>query len=999
MAAAVALDQSKALSARPPLVHIVDDDSLLRGMIADLLEEQGLRVVEHADSYAALEQACELQPDLALLDVNLPGMDGITLCARLRQIEAYRHIPIAMLTGVSDDEAVRAAFAVGATDYIPKLLPPAVIKRKASQLIRAHQAERQLRETQERMRAIVQYSNDAILTLDETLRIIEANPSAEALLGAVVGRLAEDVIDAEHALSAILPGLAQTGRAIEATVTTALGFTKTVELTGSYFSNLGQRRYTLALRDITGRKRAEQALRDLSQLLVSAFDALPEEVALLDANGVIVMVNERWRAFAEANGLPASANYGLGSNYLRLCDGADPERHPEAQALAEAIRGVIAGRTRQFSLEYPCDSPNEQRWFLAQALAVQGASQARVLISHEEVTERARAPLLMALPLESLPAAPDVHQILDKLPYGVALLDNRGRIAFANPALASLLGETPARCRGRRGKRYLSRQGYQQWKRQSGRSFPGSPAPSDGAPGSVAWQSVTLRKSDGCFVSARLALESINGGQAWLALVEDLTEQRRADEALRQHNQEWEITVDALPSLILLESAEGRIRRCNRAVADFLNRPYAVILGQSSGKLFFGREGGSLLEAIEDPAQFQFPNDDRWFQIRSFWIAQERGIGTGWAHLISDITMRRWAEQDMRRLVAAVEQVGEGVATFDRRGRMEFCNPAFAQITGVPLWKAVGRHFLRLGIGPADPAIRQEILASLARGQGWQGRYLARRRDGSTYHEQLTASPVRDERGALRNVVIVCRDMTEAVRYEAIAEAANVTENANYIFSAIRHEMGNPINSIKTALTVLRRAEPPSLEAVNACLDRCLSEIGRVEYLLRTLRSFSFFETPNPKAQPLAPFLERFCDLVRNGLSARQIALERRFSPSLGLARFDERGLHQALMNLASNAIDALADQPEPRITILAKRHHQWVSIAVRDNGCGIDPEQTKRIFKPFYTSKPSGTGLGLVITQKLLSKMNGTIELHPLAAGGCEAVITLEAADDGQET
>ncbi|MFQ3638508.1 MAG: PAS domain-containing protein [Chloracidobacterium sp.] len=969
-----------------PLVHLVDDDAVIRQLLGMLLREQGLEVVTHSDGLTALGAAAHLEPDIVLLDISMPGMDGITLCGRLRQLDAYRLVPILMLTGISDESAVEAAFAAGATDYILKPPKPVVLKHRVSYLLQAYQAERQLQEAARHMHAVVQYASDAILTLDNDLRILTANPMARQLMGSeCIGQRITTLVDSQLPLSDLIPRLVKTGESMTADLVGGDGRRHPVELTCSEFYSHRKRHHTLIVRNLANRGQVEQELEGAKRLLNSVINTVGEPVAILSPDGTVVTVNTAWRRTADTQGMAAGANYGIGMNYLDLCDQADPERYPEAHALALGIRQVAQGEKREFSLDYPCQSPDAQRWFRAHVLAGPLSS---VMVIHEDITPRhTSAGLPFITPQRWM-------RFLSGLPHGLAMVDGRGRIIFANNYLTTLLGEPMRKLYGQRGRRYLSHQGWSQFKtawRQLGLGK--LPEPDTDRVAVSDKQEVWLRKPDGCLVLTQMTLAVFQDEPGLVLLIEDLTPRQTLDEVRRRHNEEWLATVDALPNLILLESTEGNIRRCNHAVAAFLGLPYPAIIHQSSAKLFFGQASGSLLNCIQDASAFQFPGDNRWFQISSYWITQERGIGTGWVHVIDDITARRLVEQDTARLIAAIERVGEGVVTFNRRGRIIFCNPAFEHLTGIQNWEAIGRRLSRLGLGPVERTTRREILRCLARGQDWRGQYLARRRDGSTYYEEATVSPVHDASGAMGDVVMVCRDVTEQRRYEAIAEAVNVTENAGYIFSAIRHEMGNPINSIKTALTVLRRTEQPSPSAVTTCVDRCLSEIGRVEYLLRTLRSFSLHETPELKAQPLVPFLERFCALIADGLAARQIALERAFEANLGLAWFDERALHQALMNLISNAIDALATTASPRIVITAKQQRQLVVLTVYDNGVGIDTEQQKHLFRPFYTSKPQGTGLGLVITQRLISKMKGTVELQPHPAGGCEAIVTLEAA------
>ncbi len=853
-----------------PLIHIVDDDDAMRRLLAVLMEKEGFRVVEHRDGLLALEQALALQPELVMLDVAMPGMDGITLCRHLRQLAFYRQVPILMLTGLSDDGTVEAAYAAGATDYIPKPLRPEVLRHKVSHLLHSHRIAQRLRETENKLRSIVQYANDAILVLDAALHILELNPKAELLLGAgVVGKPIGELLDAEESLNTLLPHLIQTGAVILATVRNREA--AAVELTGSDFYLGGHRHYILILRRVIRR--------------------------------------------------------------------SSPERNPDASTVV----------------------------------------------------------------LDFLPAAPqpggdaseqwtETSGILDALPIGLARLSRRGWITFVNRHLADLLGECPSRCLGRSRRHYVSCLSWKEYKPALHQFLSQRRLPPGAGEQAVLARKVTLRKADGCFFPVILTLTPVAGKKEWLVLIEDLTRHAALEDRLRQLDEEWVVAVNALPDMILLEDRLGRIRRCNRAVTEFLHRPYSAIIGQSSAALFCGATEGSLATCVQHPAVFQFPISDRWFRMNSYWIDQERGIGTGWVHIITDITAQRRSEQERGRLIRAIEQVGEAVVTFDRHGRVQFCNPAFEQLTGIRSWEAIGHSFNRLGFGPVDLSVRRDILRHLVRGRGWCGCYLARRRDGSTYQEQATVSPVRDAYGNLQNVVVVCRDVTEQLRYEAIAEAVNVTENASHIFSAIRHEMGNPINSIKTALTVLRQTQPLSSEAVITYTERCLAEIGRVEYLLRALRSFSLYETPELKAQPLLPFLECFCTLVKEGLTLRGISFEHHLASDLGWVNFDARALHQSLMNLISNAADAVSTVTAPKITLTTQRRRQLIVIEVRDNGPGIEPKHRDHIFKPFYTTKPQGTGLGLVIARKLLSKMRGTIELQSLPARGCVVVVTLEA-------
>ena len=238
---------------------------------------------------------------------------------------------------------------------------------------------------------------------------------------------------------------------------------------------------------------------------------------------------------------------------------------------------------------------------------------------------------------------------------------------------------------------------------------------------------------------------------------------------------------------------------------------------------------------------------------------------------------------------------------------------------------------------------------------------------------------------------ILMRDITENARLQSIAEAVNAMENITYIFSGIRHELGNPINSIKMTLSVLKNnLDKYSPATVQEYVDRTLAEILRVEYLLKSLKSFSMFENPTIQDVNLPDFMDLFQSLVADDLEKSGIKLKITVSREAKWARADSRVLQQVMLNLIANAADALENSDKPEIVISAIKKDGLVWIDVEDNGVGILSEDQKNLFKPFYTTKPDGTGLGLVITRKMLAKMNSRIEIISREGVGTTVTISI---------
>ncbi|MEO8613381.1 MAG: ATP-binding protein, partial [Chloroflexota bacterium] len=140
-------------------------------------------------------------------------------------------------------------------------------------------------------------------------------------------------------------------------------------------------------RDITAKRQAQEALRESERFAHSVVDALTANIAILDENGQIIAVNRGWQLFAAANG-PFQRNVMEGANYLQVCDKVEGDDAADAHAFAEGIRAVLQGKQDEFSLEYACHSPSEKRWFVGRVTRFAGEGPVRVVIAHENTTER-----------------------------------------------------------------------------------------------------------------------------------------------------------------------------------------------------------------------------------------------------------------------------------------------------------------------------------------------------------------------------------------------------------------------------------------------------------------------------------------------------------------------------------------------------------------------------------------------------------------------------------
>lgn len=191
------------------------------------------------------------------------------------------------------------------------------------------------------------------------------------------------------------------------------------------------------LRDVTRRKRVEEALQKSERFATASMDALSAHVAILDKDGYIIATNRSWKEFGEANGLDPVWNE-PSANYLSVCDAAAKRGFGEAGEAAEGIRKVLAGSLETFTLEYPCHGPANEQWFLSKVTRM-APDDDRVVVAHENITE-------VKLAEARLRDQQELNRLtLENLAEGVVACDANGNLFLFNKTARDWHGADPMR--------------------------------------------------------------------------------------------------------------------------------------------------------------------------------------------------------------------------------------------------------------------------------------------------------------------------------------------------------------------------------------------------------------------------------------------------------------------------------------------------------------------------------------------------------------------------
>ncbi len=340
------------------------------------------------------------------------------------------------------------------------------------------------------------------------------------------------------------------------------------------------------------------------------------------------------------------------------------------------------------------------------------------------------------------------------------------------------------------------------------------------------------------------------------------------------------------------------------------------------------------------------------------------------------------AELANARLASIVEYSQDAIIGATLDGHILSWNQGARRLFGLSEEEALGKSILLLAA--EDRTVEfAELRERIKRGGEVPAfETVGQRKDGRRIELSVTLSAVRDQAGEPNGLSLVARDITELRRMQAEVIRTQSLAAVGEMAATVAHEIKNPLAAISGPIQILA----DDLKADDPRKDLMKEILGQVKRLDGTVRGLLAISKPYaPQKQPvlLRDLLERIVRLMAEHASGRGV----RFSVAGGEGltfSADPALLEQVFWNLFLNAAEAMKGKGEIKVSMNASA--RTVELIVADSGGGISPDVLPKIFRPFVTTKPSGTGLGLPLCRKIVEAHGGTIEITSEVGQGTTA-------------
>jgi len=540
-----------------------------------------------------------------------------------------------------------------------------------------------------------------------------------------------------------------------------------------------------------------------------------------------------------------------------------------------------------------------------------------------------------------------------------------------------------------------------------------------------------IRRKDGTWIwvhDRATRTHDIEGLRCADGFMSDITQRKEAEADLRSKTAFLEAQANSTIDGLLVIDINGRRLMANERLVELFGMPAELMADSGDAKMLeyvvaLIKDGEAFRKKVDylyrhpketSRDEVEFKNGkilDRY----SAPVVDKNGVYYGRIWTFRDITEQKRNQEALQQLSLAVEQSSSCVVITDPQGNISYVNRKFTELTGYTFDEVIGKNPRVLNAGQCPAELYRNLWLTITQGKEWHGELCNRKKDGQTFWESATITPITNPKGEITHYLALKEDITEKRAMESQLRHAQKMEGIGQLAAGIAHEINTPTQFVMDNLTFLKDSWksayelvqryrgaihdasgqlPPAvasdlqqaekscdlefiIEEVPKAIEQSLDGARRVAKIVRAMKEFSHPDSAEKTATNLNRAIESTITVARNEWKYVS-ELVQEFDDQLPAVVCYPGDINQVVLNLVVNAAHAIKekvkDGEKGQITVRTESLGESIEISVSDTGSGIPESIRNRVFDPFFTTKEvgKGTGQGLALAYTVVVRKHG---------------------------
>ncbi|MFC4769428.1 PAS domain S-box protein [Effusibacillus consociatus] len=584
--------------------------------------------------------------------------------------------------------------------------------------------------------------------------------------------------------------------------------------------------------------------------------------------------------------------------------------------------------------------------------------------------------------------------LVEHNPDAIFSFDLSGNILTANPVCEKITGYRIAELIGLNCMQLVTDEGREQVREHFARSVKGEPQ---------LYETKIIHKT-GHLIDVRVKTAPIllhDQVVGFYGIMTDITKQKQAEEELRATKETLESFVNNTSDGIIILDLQYNVLQVNNAWQNMLGWTAEEVIGRKLPSvpeeyipvveklhqevLAGGRITGFECRALHKDGQ---PIN---ISVTISPIRDANGDVIAFAGIVRDITEKKRVEEALRESEAKYRLIAENmtdmIGVTDPQGIFQYASPSIRTVLGFTPEEYVGKRRIDC-IHPDDLIGCQQALARTEAEKipvGLEFRH--KHKDGHWVTIEAYFIPVTNENGELQSIIFVGRDRSELKKAEELLQKSDKLSLVGQMAAGVAHEIRNPLTALRGFVQLLQSQTQTADH--QQYFQVMLTELDRINFIVNEFLYLAKPQAVNFQRKDLNMMLLDVISLLDGQAILNNVQIKTDFSSDIPYITCEENQLKQVFVNILKNAIEAMPTGGNIEIQVKLQDRNQ-VSIRFIDQGMGIPPERIPKLGEPFYTTKEKGTGLGLMVSYKIIQEHRGNITIDSEVDKGTVVEITL---------